>query len=39
MLHIEYGPKVRVTCASPRTNENYESVDAALVAAFEEVVK
>jgi hypothetical protein len=39
MLHIEYGPKVRVTCASPRTNENYESVDAALVAAFEEAVK
>jgi hypothetical protein len=30
MVAVEYGPKVRVECDAPRTNDNYEQVDAAI---------
>lgn len=30
MVAVEYGPKVRVECAAPRTDANYEQVDAAI---------
>ena len=32
--HFLWSHKVRVTCESPRTEENYERVDAAIEAAF-----
>lgn len=32
MVAVEYGPRVRVECESPRTSDNYERVDAAIAA-------
>lgn len=42
MLRLDYvpgHPKIRVECPSPRTDANYEQVDAALRAAFETAVR
>lgn len=30
MVHVEYGPKLRVQCPTPRTDANYVEVDAAI---------
>jgi hypothetical protein len=39
MLDIPYQIKVRVECPAPRTQENYEQVDAAIDAAFQQAEK
>lgn len=33
MVTVEYGPKIRVMCPAPRTDENYLTVDAAIESA------
>lgn len=35
MVTMYYGPKVRVTCAAPRTGDNFEQVDKAIRDAVE----
>jgi hypothetical protein len=37
MLRTFSGKKIRVTCPSPRTDENYLQVDAAISAAMEKI--
>lgn len=36
MVSIEYGPTIRVECPAPRTDENFEQVDAAIRDAIEQ---
>lgn len=35
MVTLEYGPRLRVECPAPRTDRNYEQVDAAIRNAIE----
>jgi hypothetical protein len=38
MIELEYRGRVRVACESPRTEANYQRVDAAISAAVDELV-